>query len=50
MVADSRAAMIATFNLAIKYFTRTRDFGVVTTDPAQVAPDHRGVRSRLGPS
>jgi cardiolipin synthase len=37
MVADSRAAMIATFNLAIKYFTRTRDFGVVTTDPAQVA-------------
>jgi phosphatidylserine/phosphatidylglycerophosphate/cardiolipin synthase-like enzyme len=37
MVADSRAAMVATFNLAIKYFTRTRDFGVVTTDPAQVA-------------
>lgn len=37
MVVDSHAAMIATFNLCTKYFTRTRDFGVVTTDPAQVA-------------
>ncbi|MDY6997498.1 MAG: phospholipase D-like domain-containing protein [Actinomycetota bacterium] len=37
MVADSHAALIATFNLCTKYFTRTRDFGVVTTDPAQVA-------------
>lgn len=37
LVADSSAALIATFNLCEKYFTRTRDFGVVTTDPTQVA-------------
>lgn len=37
IVVDTAAAMIATFNLCIKYFTRTRDFGVVTTDPRQVA-------------
>jgi cardiolipin synthase A/B len=37
LVVDSSAALIATFNLCLKYFTRTRDFGVVTTDPAQVA-------------
>ncbi|MCZ0731737.1 phospholipase D-like domain-containing protein [Mycolicibacterium iranicum] len=37
MVVDTGAAMIATFNLCTKYFTRTRDFGVVTTDPSQVA-------------
>lgn len=36
VVVDRAAAMIATFNLCIKYFTRTRDFGVITTDPGQV--------------
>jgi len=37
IVVDRSAALIATFNLCTKYFTRTRDFGVVTTDPGQVA-------------
>ena len=36
VVVDRAAAMIATFNLCTKYFTRTRDFGVITTDPGQV--------------
>ncbi len=37
MVIDGVQALIATFNMATKYFTETRDYGVVTTDPAQVA-------------
>jgi phosphatidylserine/phosphatidylglycerophosphate/cardiolipin synthase-like enzyme len=37
IVVDGRAALIATFNLCTKYFTRTRDYGVVTTDPNHVA-------------
>lgn len=37
IVVDSRAAMIATYNLMLKYFTLTRDYGVITHDPAQVA-------------
>ncbi len=48
MVADSHAAMIATFNLCTKYFTRTRDFGVVTTDPAQVAQIIEGFEADWG--
>jgi cardiolipin synthase len=37
MVIDSRVAMIATFNFGVKYFTATRDYGIVTEDPAAVA-------------
>ena len=37
MVVDSRAAMIATFNFGVKYFTATRDYGITTEDPAVVA-------------
>ena len=35
-VIDDTVALIATFNMATKYFTETRDYGIVTTDPAQV--------------
>jgi len=37
IVVDKEAALIATFNLCTKYFTQTRDYGVVTQDPARVA-------------
>ena len=36
MVIDSAAVLIATFNLADKYFNETRDYGVVSHDPAVV--------------
>jgi cardiolipin synthase A/B len=36
IVLDDNLALIATFNLATKYFTETRDYGIVTDDPAQV--------------
>lgn len=37
IVVDGEAALIATFNLCTKYFTQTRDYGIVTQDPARVA-------------
>jgi phosphatidylserine/phosphatidylglycerophosphate/cardiolipin synthase-like enzyme len=37
IVADDTAALIATFNLCTKYFTLTRDYGVITHDPVHVA-------------
>lgn len=37
IVVDGQAALVATFNLCLKYFTRTRDYGVITRDPVQVA-------------
>ncbi len=37
IVIDREAALIATFNLADKYFTQTRDYGVISHDPAVVA-------------
>ena len=37
IVVDATAALVATFNLCEKYFTQTRDYGVVTTDPQHVA-------------
>jgi cardiolipin synthase A/B len=37
IVVDDRRALIATFNLVLKYFTETRDYGLITSDPAQVA-------------
>ena len=33
MVIDGHAALIATFNLSDKYFTETRDYGVISQDP-----------------
>ncbi len=37
MVVDERAALIATFNFGVKYFTATRDYGIITEDPGVVA-------------
>ncbi len=36
VVIDSRAALIGTFNLADKYFTQTRDYGVLSENRAVV--------------
>lgn len=36
VVVDGKVALIATFNMATKYFTETRDYGIVTTNAAQV--------------
>ncbi len=36
MVIDDTVALISTFNFATKYFTETRDYGVVTSNPEQV--------------
>lgn len=37
MVVDGKAALIATFNLCQKYFSLTRDYGVITQQPYRVA-------------
>ncbi|RUP33018.1 MAG: cardiolipin synthase [Mycolicibacterium sp.] len=37
IVVDETAALVATFNLCEKYFTLTRDYGVITTEPDHVA-------------
>lgn len=37
IVADEKAALVATFNLSPKYFSHTRDYGVITHDPQHVA-------------
>ena len=37
LVADETIALISTFNMATKYFTETRDYGVITVNPVQVA-------------
>jgi len=37
IVVDGNAAMVATYNLMIKYFTLTRDYGIVTRNPQHVA-------------
>ena len=37
IVVDEKAALVATFNLCEKYFTLTRDYGVITDDPHHVA-------------
>lgn len=37
IVVDGESALIATFNLCVKYFTQTRDYGIVTKDPVRVA-------------
>jgi phosphatidylserine/phosphatidylglycerophosphate/cardiolipin synthase-like enzyme len=37
MVVDDALVLISTFNYATKYFTETRDYGIVSTRPEQVA-------------
>jgi phosphatidylserine/phosphatidylglycerophosphate/cardiolipin synthase-like enzyme len=37
LVVDRDAALIATFNLSDKYFTETRDYGVVSQNPSVIA-------------
>lgn len=37
IVADGKTALVATFNLGEKYFTQTRDYGVITGHPCHVA-------------
>ena len=37
IVVDETAALVATFNLCEKYFTLTRDYGFITTEPDHVA-------------
>jgi cardiolipin synthase A/B len=37
MVVDGKAALVATFNLTEKYFSLTRDYGVITDQPYRVA-------------
>ena len=37
IVVDEKAALVATFNLCEKYFTLTRDYGVITYNPFHVA-------------
>ena len=42
MVVDGRTAMIATFNYGEKYFTATRDYGILTEDTGVVAEIEEG--------
>jgi cardiolipin synthase len=37
IVVDDERALISTFNLSAKYFSQTRDYGIITKDAAQVA-------------
>jgi phosphatidylserine/phosphatidylglycerophosphate/cardiolipin synthase-like enzyme len=37
IVVDEKVALVATFNLMEKYFTLTRDYGVITESPYHVA-------------
>ena len=41
MLIDDDTALIATFNMAKKYFGHTRDYGIVTRDPVQLAEIRR---------
>ncbi len=36
IVVDRKAAMVATYNLMEKYFTLTRDYGIITEDPVHI--------------
>jgi len=42
MLVDGQAALISTFNLADKYFTETRDYGVLTRNAPVVAQVREG--------
>jgi len=37
IVVDEKAALVSTFNLHPKYFSLTRDYGIITHDPQHVA-------------
>ncbi|MET0474844.1 MAG: phospholipase D-like domain-containing protein [Mycobacterium sp.] len=37
IVVDEKAALVATFNMCLKYFTATRDYGVIIDEPEHVA-------------
>jgi phosphatidylserine/phosphatidylglycerophosphate/cardiolipin synthase-like enzyme len=37
IVVDEKAALVATFNMCLKYFTQTRDYGVIISEPEHVA-------------
>ena len=37
IVVDEKAALVATFDLMEKYFTLTRDYGIITGNPYHVA-------------
>ena len=37
IVVDEKAALVATFNLMERYFTLTRDYGIITDNPYHVA-------------
>jgi cardiolipin synthase A/B len=37
IVVDEKVALVATFNLCEKYFTLTRDYGIITDNPYHVA-------------
>ncbi|HYO03771.1 MAG TPA: phospholipase D-like domain-containing protein [Mycobacterium sp.] len=37
VVVDEMTALVATFNMSLKYFTLTRDYGVIIDDPVHVA-------------
>jgi cardiolipin synthase len=45
IVVDGQAALIATFNLCPKYFTLTRDYGVIVQEPAKVAQVAEGFQA-----
>lgn len=45
IVVDGQAALIATFNLCDKYFTLTRDYGVIVQDQAKVAQVAEGFQA-----
>jgi len=45
IVVDGKAVLIATFNLCDKYFTLTRDYGVILSDPAKVAQVAEGFQA-----
>jgi cardiolipin synthase len=48
MVIDGEAALISTFNLADKYFTETRDYGVLSRNAAVVAQVMAGFEADWG--
>ena len=52
IVVDGSSALVATFNLCEKYFTLTRDYGVITHEPHHVAQIVEVFEARivLGPS
>ncbi len=45
MVVDGTAALVATFNLCEKYFSLTRDYGIITRATTSSRPDNRSFRS-----